>query len=132
MGIGLKIKTLLSRDHIDAPALAKIIGKSKQAVYDMLEKEDLNTSLLRMLSKIFNVPITYFFDEEDNKVVHSQEYIDSLIAEIDSLKEEIERLKAFKSAGKNDRLYELWMQFMKCQAQHHEIMKEMATLYGTL
>ena len=30
--------------------LAKRLGKTKQAVYDMLDKEDVNTSLLRELA----------------------------------------------------------------------------------
>ena len=45
--------------------LAKRLGKTKQAVYDMLEKKDVNTSLLRQLSPIFHVPISAFFEEED-------------------------------------------------------------------
>lgn len=64
MEIGLKIKELMVKEKIDIPELAKKLGKTKQAIYDMLEKKDVNTSLLRDLSSIFNVPISIFFEEE--------------------------------------------------------------------
>lgn len=66
MGVGLKIRELMSKENIEIPELAKRLGKTKQAVYDMLEKKDINTSLLRDLSSIFNVDIATFF--EDNTV----------------------------------------------------------------
>lgn len=50
--------------------------------------------------------------------------------EVESLKAEIERLKVLKSPKGSDKLYELWMRFMANQAQYHDIMKEMATIYG--
>lgn len=63
MNIGLKIKQLMIKENIEIPVLAKKLGKSKQAIYDILEKEDVNTSLLKDLSSVFNVPITSFFDD---------------------------------------------------------------------
>lgn len=63
--IGLRIKQLMSQERLDVMTLAKRLGKTKQAVYDMLEKKDVNTSLLRQLSPIFHVPISAFFEEED-------------------------------------------------------------------
>lgn len=65
--IGLIIKQLMSKENIDVSTLSKRLGKTKQAVYDMLEKTDVNTSVLRELSNIFNVPISRFFYEEDLK-----------------------------------------------------------------
>jgi len=53
----------MSESNIDIAALAKDLGKSRQAVYDLLDKKDVNTSVLRDLCKIFNVPITIFFEE---------------------------------------------------------------------
>lgn len=129
MAIGLKIKELMSKEKIDAPTLAKKMGKTKQAIYDMLEKEDLNTSILRQLSCIFKVPIYFFLTDEK---INEQEKIDLLKQEIDTLKQEIKRLRSIAPASNNDRLYELWMQFMKNQAQHQDIMKEMASIYKTI
>ena len=66
MKIGLVIKELMLKQNIEVADLAKRLGKTKKAVYDMLDKEDVNTSLLRELAAIFNVPITIFFDNSVN------------------------------------------------------------------
>ena len=66
MKIGLVIKELMLKQNIEVADLAKRLGKTKQAVYDMFDKEDVNTSLLRELAAIFNVPITIFFDNSVN------------------------------------------------------------------
>ena len=66
MKIGLKIKELMIQEKIEVSELAKKIGKTKQAVYDMLDKEDVNTSLLKQLATVFNVPITTFFETTAN------------------------------------------------------------------
>lgn len=63
MEIGLRIKELMFQENIEIPELAKKLGKTKQAIYDMLEKKDVNTSILRDLSSIFNIPMTAFFEE---------------------------------------------------------------------
>lgn len=129
MHIGLKIRELMSKEKVDAPTLAKKMDKTKQAVYDMLEKEDVSTAILKKLSDIFKVPVTYFLTDEEQESCN-QEELDSLRREVVSLKEEIQRLKDLKLPNRNDRLYDLWMQFMRNQAQHQEIMKEMAAIYG--
>lgn len=66
MCLGLKIKALMSQENVEVSELAIQLGKSKQAIYDMLEKNDLNTSILRDLSKIFGVPISYFFEDSNS------------------------------------------------------------------
>lgn len=65
MSIGLKIKELASEKNITLADLAKRLGKTKQAVYEMVEKEDVNTSILKKLCSEFNVPISYFFDGDE-------------------------------------------------------------------
>ncbi|MEG2495281.1 MAG: helix-turn-helix transcriptional regulator, partial [Mucinivorans sp.] len=65
MGIGLKIKELAEQRKVDAVWIAKRLGKTKQAVYDIFSKEDVNTSILKELANAFGVPVSYFFDEED-------------------------------------------------------------------
>lgn len=69
MEIGLRIKELMFQENIEIPELAKKLGKTKQAIYDILDKKDVNTSLLRDLASIFNVPITAFFEE--NPITHN-------------------------------------------------------------
>ena len=68
MSIGLKIKELASEINITLADLAKRLGKTKQAVYEMVEKEDVNTSILKKLCSEFNVPISYFFDGDETGV----------------------------------------------------------------
>lgn len=126
--IGLKIRALMSKEKIDAPTLAKKMGKTKQAIYDMLEKEDVSTAILKNLSSIFGVPITYFITDEETST--NQDELKLLRREIIELKEENERLRELKLPNRNDKLYDLWMQFMKNQCQHQEIMREMAAIYG--
>ena len=99
MNIGLKIKELASKEKLDVSELAKRLGKSKQAVYDLLEKEDLNTSILKQLSQIFNVPITAFFQEK-LETPNVQEELEKARMEIEHLKAEnaMLRYKEKKSA----------------------------------
>lgn len=64
MSIGLKIKELAGKKNVTLADLAKRIGKTKQAVYEIVEKDDVNTAILRKLSEVFNVPIGYFFEDD--------------------------------------------------------------------
>ena len=92
MNIGLRIKELANKEKLEIPEIAEKLGKSKQAVYDMLSKQDLSTSVLRELSVILRVPITAFFQENndfdsDNSI---QEKLELAYQEIERLKKEIE------------------------------------------
>ena len=121
MDIGLKIKELMSKEKLDAPTLARRLGKSKQAVYDMLEKTDLNTSVLRNLAEIFHVPVTFFLTDEatDNKEVAA------LKKEIAELRLEVERLYNLKLPTANERALDVSMKFF-------EAAKEMFTYYNQM
>ena len=91
--IGQKISEMVSQEKLDVNTIAERLGKSKQAVYDMFSKEDLNTSLLRQFSEILNVPLAVFFDEEG---VVDLEYKNLAEAneEIKKLREEVVILKS--------------------------------------
>jgi transcriptional regulator with XRE-family HTH domain len=123
--VGLKIRELMNKEKIDAPALAKRLNKSKQAVYDMLEKQDVSTSLLRELAVIFNVPITYFLTDGEEKPMPSQEEIDEMRQEIASLRMEVERLRALKLPTKDDKALDVSMKFF-------EAAKEMFSYYNQM
>lgn len=118
--IGLKIKELMSKQKIDSPELAKRLGKTKQAVYDMIEKQDLNTSLLRELSVIFNVPVTFFFTDKE-EIDSASEKVELLKAENYDLKREVERLKNLKLPTKDSKIYNLWMKFMEITSEMQEL-----------
>lgn len=121
MCIGLKIKELMSKEKIDAPTLAKRLGKSKQAIYDMLEKSDMNTSLLRELSKIFGVPVTFFLTDKEE----GNDEVSKLKKEIAVLKMEIERLNQLKLPTVNNKALDVSLKFF-------EAAKEMFTYYNQL
>ena len=121
MDIGLKIKELMGKENLDAPALARRLGKSKQAVYDMLEKTDLNTSVLRNLAEIFHVPVTFFLADNDADT----EEVAALKKQVADLKLEIERLKNMKLPTTNDKALDLSMKFF-------EAAKEMFTYYSQM
>lgn len=100
MDIGLKIKELAIKEKLEIPELATKLGKSKQAVYDMLSKQDLNTSVLRELASIFNVPITAFFQEDvENSVLNIQEELVLAHQEIERLRKEVEELRSGKKTS---------------------------------
>lgn len=63
MGIGLIIKELAEKQNIALPTLAEKMGITKQGLYKILEKEDVNTAIVRQCARIFGVPAGYFFDE---------------------------------------------------------------------
>ena len=121
MDIGLKIKELMGKENLDAPTLARRLGKSKQAVYDMLEKTDLNTSVLRNLAEIFHVPVTFFLADNDADT----EEVAALKKQVADLKLEIERLKNMKLPTTNDKALDLSMKFF-------EAAKEMFTYYSQM
>lgn len=95
MGIGEKIKNLCERDNISLAELARRLGKTRPAIYEMVEKEDINTSILRDCSKIFNTPISYFFDENpENSLEDLTEKLKRMEREIESLRKENLSLKS--------------------------------------
>ncbi len=75
MHIGMIISRKLKQEKLDASTVAEMLGKSSQAVYDDLKKEDLNTSTLRKYAEILHVPMSSFFEEEekDNNVLNLRE-----------------------------------------------------------
>lgn len=108
--IGLKIKELMEKNNIDAPKLATKLGKTKQAVYAMIEREDINTSLLKDISSIFDVPLSFFFTDSENKIDCEQE---KLKQEIISLKQEIKRLQELKLPTKDDKALDVSRRFFE-------------------
>lgn len=93
------IKDLAEKQKVSLPMLADKMGVSKQAVYKILEKEDVNTAIVRQCCRIFNVPASYFFEEPGtgNAIAngHSVAAINSDVQVGDSLsqKEKIDYLE---------------------------------------
>lgn len=93
MNIGLKIKELADKKKITLADLAKAMGKTKQAVYEMVEKEDVNTSILKQLSAIYDVPISFFFGESNEGVEAIKERLSELEQENERLKQDLYRAR---------------------------------------
>ena len=64
MFIGKKIKELAEERKMTATRLATLLGVTRPAVSAIYEKEDVNSSIIKECARIFNVPVSYFFDEE--------------------------------------------------------------------
>lgn len=122
MNIGLKIKELASEENITLADLAKRLGKTKQAVYEMVEKEDVNTSILKKLSSEFNVPISYFFESDEAGVQVIAHHNSQAVgignitqsgdqAEISLLKEKIKHLEEL--LAEKERLIKVYEKMME-------------------
>lgn len=97
MHIGLKIRELAEKKNLTLANLAKSIGKTKQAVYEMVEKEDVNTQILKQLSTIYNVPIEFFFGASEENHDDYKEKLTQLEKENSMLRDELNRLQKGKS-----------------------------------
>lgn len=72
--ITLKIKKLLKDNNMTVIALALKLKRTKQNIYDILNnKQQISIKILYEISQLFDVPMTYFFeDEEQNAKIDSQ------------------------------------------------------------
>lgn len=66
MHIGQRIKELADKKKLSAQKLGNAIGISKQAAYDIFQKSDINTALLKQIAETLGEPISVFFDEKEN------------------------------------------------------------------
>lgn len=91
MHIGKQIKGLMETTEGATPiGLALALGKkNKQTYYDMIKREDINTSDLILCCKYFKVPITLFFDKKlqasstlflEERVLILEEKVEKLIS----------------------------------------------------
>lgn len=110
----------------DKYGTAEMIGTTYQTLYNIIYKDsDFKVSLLEKIAKHFNVPVGFFFDEDNGKVSEDQnleEQIIHLREENRRLKEELTRMSDPKLVEKENKIYNLWMKFM-------EITEEMQVLY---
>ncbi len=65
--IGNKIRNLVDLKKIPIADFASKIQKSTTAVYDIYKKEDINTALLKYISDVLDVPMSYWFDCIEDK-----------------------------------------------------------------
>lgn len=99
MSIGLRIRELADRKNLTLVDLAKALGKTKQAVYEMVEKEDVNTAILKQLSAVYDVPISFFFGEDEDEVLDMRNKLVELERENKKLKQELIMIQQGKSTS---------------------------------
>ena len=100
--IGQKIKDLVYQKKIYIPDLAKKLKITKQGVYAIFNKENINTELLQKIADVLGVHISYFFGEEVEQVNKAElEQLKARVKELEQnnklLKEFIELLKSSKT-----------------------------------
>lgn len=84
MHIGLKIKELCEAKNISVADLSKNLGKSRQAIYDILEKKHISTELIESIANFLDTPMYIFFIDDKEKIENlssSTDYV-SQIAEL--------------------------------------------------
>ena len=99
MEIGLIIKQLAKERGIPVNELAEYLGKSEQATYDIFKKRDVSTAILRKCAELFDVPVSYFFQEGNVQAVakdHSIAAVNSTLSTdtLLQIKEKLELLEA--------------------------------------
>jgi hypothetical protein len=114
--LGRVIKQLIDQNDGNLNVAAERLEYTVQALYPIFEKEDVNTSLLKKLSNIYNVPLSYFFNSylwvNNKSPLPEGEGINYVASRV----EEDVRLTLLESENKNLR-------------EQNELLKEMLNMY---
>jgi transcriptional regulator with XRE-family HTH domain len=112
--IKLKIKEIAERQKVSIPNIAAGIGMTKSNMYNILSgNQKVSLELLEDLCKFFNVPMKYWFDDQEQTSLVREDgesyvrYMNDLVAaqktiidmkdqEIQRMREEINLLKSAK------------------------------------
>lgn len=128
MNFEKKIKDLLSSKEWTQELLAEKIGITRRTLKNYFDRNSLNTDELEKIADIFNVSVSYFFDENEkqlngitaknvhngnghNIIIESKEneietlkkYVSKLETDIERLEKEVKKYKYFvkKLKGNN-------------------------------
>ncbi len=123
--IGVNIKTIMEKLRISPVELASKLGFTREAVYSILRKEDINTKLLQNIADALGVGITEFFGES--------------ISEYNAMKIKYEALDILLRSKKNQNeklfimIHEL-IHFVLSNTYYNELVENYvkATEYGSL
>ena len=90
-----KIKQLIRQSGMTMTELSIQLGVSKQALCKMIRENTTKISTLEQIAQIFNVPVTYFFveDESEQKGMTEKEQTELVI-----LRERVESLQIARDA----------------------------------
>ncbi|MDR2125693.1 MAG: helix-turn-helix domain-containing protein [Prevotellaceae bacterium] len=90
-----KIRELAENRDGGMRKLAKDIGMSESNLHKCVNKNSIGAGYLESIAKIFNIPVTYFFEDTDNKIIQTgnNNQVGSGNIIIESQAHEIEYLK---------------------------------------
>ncbi len=74
--LGQKVKELAYERKVSGAELAKALDLTKEGVYAIFKRENIDTGLLLRIAYFFSVPITYFFDTPPKLVFEDEEIIE--------------------------------------------------------
>jgi len=61
-----KIRRLIDDNNLTIKRFAKKIGVSEPGIHNMFRSHDMKVSTLQKIADYFEVPVTYFFDDDDS------------------------------------------------------------------
>ena len=70
--IGTKINDLIKRNHQTFEEVGILLNVDKTTVFSWIKQKDVNTRILRSLSVIYSVSMSYFFDDYSLQISNVQ------------------------------------------------------------
>jgi len=111
--IGKKIKEVVAQSRYGVTQFADLINKSRTVVYDIFERDTLDTGLLQQISKVLNHNFFKYYNhdllttlkEEKSGYLSQVELLTALSEEIRSMRKQLVDLeKRYESLEKNHKL----------------------------
>ncbi len=101
--IGIIIKSLVKKKGISVTEFAKRINYTRRNIYEIFEKDTIDTGLLQKISKVLevNIFINYISEEELFKIKSDKTTHEELKEIVVELKNEVERLKEINFSKKS-------------------------------
>jgi transcriptional regulator with XRE-family HTH domain len=117
--IGKLLSQLLVKNNLTAVDLATKLNLTKQAVYSMLKKPNIDTGLLEKIANVLDVPISYFFTPENSLSIEEyEEIIKDREFNNEAFSKRIKELEEYLESSKRDLfvlrnydfilLYDIW------------------------
>ena len=71
-----KIRKLIDDNNLTIKRFAKKIGISEPGIHNMFRSQDMKVSTLQKIAVYFEVPITYFFEDDDDIEARNNQTVD--------------------------------------------------------
>ena len=85
-----RIRKLVDDNNLTIKGFAEKIGISEPGIHNMFRSQDMKISTLQKIADFFKVPITYFFDDDDDIDTRKNQTVDLVFDTLkDIVKEKI-------------------------------------------